>query len=628
MCGIAGILGFGRPVSAQVLAAMNRTLVHRGPDDGGEWISPDGQVGLANRRLAILDLSPAGHQPMSSLDGAQWLAFNGEIYNYLELRQDLATRGHLFRTHTDTEVVLAGYSEWGERCVEQFNGMFAFAIWDARREVLFIARDRFGEKPLYYVQLSDRLVFASEIKALLADRDVPRRLDDVVVGRYLALALVDCDERTFFADVKQLPAAHTLTIGRDGRTAFRRYWDLDLQVDRPPASDGDLAGEFRALLTDAVNIRLRSDVAVGSSLSGGLDSSSIVCTMSALLAGHPTATQKTFSARYRDSSTDEGRFIESVVNQSGVEPHYVWIEGRDLADDLDGFVWHQDEPVAHTSQFAQWKVMKLARDCGVTVLLDGQGADEIIGGYPSPTFGYRYAEMLAGGHGVTLLRELAAFQRHHGNAAVALRYLAGALLPKGLKSAARRRFNGTAGLVAPSGGTRVTAPTSRAVASAPMLRRALYETLTVTSLPSLLRYGDRNSMAFSREARLPFLDHRLVEFAYSLPSDQLVRQATTKGVLRRAMSGVIPDMVRDRMDKIGFATPERDWFAGALRPCIEGALSDLKRRGLIPPAAVDEQWTRLVAGRGRSGNVWRLANLELWMQQFIDRTSSVPDVAA
>jgi asparagine synthase (glutamine-hydrolysing) len=220
---------------------MNQTLVHRGPDDGGEWISPDGCVGLANRRLAILDLSPAGHQPMSSPDGAQWLAFNGEIYNYLELREELATRGHVFRTHTDTEVVLASYREWGERCVERFNGMFAFAIWDAGRDVLFVARDRLGEKPLYYVQLPDRVVFASEIKALLADPDVPRRLDDIAVGRYLALALVDCDERTFFADVKQLPAAHTLTIGKDGRTAFRRYWDLDLQFERPAASDADLA---------------------------------------------------------------------------------------------------------------------------------------------------------------------------------------------------------------------------------------------------------------------------------------------------------------------------------------------------------------------------------------------------
>lgn len=635
MCGIAGIVGFGAPISAQILAAMNRTLVHRGPDDGGEWVSPKGDIGLANRRLAILDLSAAGHQPMASQDGSCRLTFNGEIYNYVELRRDLVSRGHVFRTQTDTEVILAAYAEWGGHCVERFNGMFAFAIWDARRSVLFAARDRFGEKPFYYVRLPDRLLFASEIKALFPDPEVPRRPDDIAVGRYLALELLDCDERTFFADVRQLPAAHTLTVDRDGRTVFRRYWDLDLDADRPAASDAALADEFRALLTDAVNIRLRSDVAVGSSLSGGLDSSSIVCTMSALLKQHPSATQKTFSARYRVGPSDEGRFIEAVVDRTGVDPHNVFIEGRDLADDLEPFVLHQNEPVAHTSQFAQWKVMKLARECGVTVLLDGQGADEIIGGYPSPTFGYRYAELLTGGHALTLLRELAAFQRHHGNAAVALRYLAGALLPKGVKRAVRRRFIGTSRLTASERGCHEAPETPETLArmtgppgSGPALRRALHETLTVTSLPGLLRYGDRNSMAFSREARLPFLDHRLVEFAYSLPSDQLVRDGTTKGILRRAMSGIIPDVVRDRMDKIGFSTPERDWFAGPLKPRIEAALADLKRRELVPAAAVDEQWSRLAAGRGRSGNVWRLANLELWMQQFIDRASSVPDVAA
>jgi asparagine synthase (glutamine-hydrolysing) len=618
MCGIAGIVGFRAPVSPDLLAAMNSRLVHRGPDDGGQWMSADGEIGLASRRLAILDLSAAGHQPMSSPDGKLWLAFNGEIYNYVELRAELVSHGHAFRTQTDTEVVLASYAQWGEACVQKFNGMFGLAIWDSRREVLFAARDRFGEKPFYYVRLANRLVFASEIKALLADPDVPRTLDDVTVGRYLVLALVDCDDRTFFAGVRQLPVAHTLTVTRSGDVSLRRYWDLDL--DRNASGDKAVVDEFRALLTDSVNIRLRSDVPVGSSLSGGLDSSGIVCTMKALLDQHPSATQKTFSARYRNSRSDEGRFIQAVVDRAGIESHNVFIEGEDLATDIDRFIWYHDEPVAHTSQFAQWKVMELARDCGVTVLLDGQGADEIIGGYPSPTFGYRYAELLTGGHVITLIRELAAFQRNHRNVGTALRYMAGALLPDSLKTFARTRLRGTAGLV--SNGTGREAPRGMAPASAPQLRRALYETLTVTSLPSLLRYGDRNSMAFSREARLPFLDHRLVELAFSLPSDRLVRDGMTKVILRRALSGSIPDAVRDRTDKVGFATPERDWLAGPLRPRIEGALADLKRRGIVPSDAVDDQWAEFLAGRGLSGNVWRLANLELWMQQFIDRTSS------
>lgn len=617
MCGIAGILSFSGPVSRPTLEAMNRAIVHRGPDDGGEWVSADGLVGLANRRLAILDLSIGGHQPMFSHDGALVLVFNGEIYNYVEIRSELIALGHSFRTQTDTEVVIAAYEQWGRQCVEHFNGMFAFALWDERRQELFASRDRFGEKPFYYVRLADRLVFASEIKALLKEPGVPRRMNDVTVARYLTLAMVDCDDQTFFAEIRQLPAAHSMVVSRNGRLELGRYWQLDLDGQAAQRSDDEFADQFRALLTDAVRLRLRSDVAVGSSLSGGLDSSSIVCTMRELLAG-TAGTQQTFSARYDNSSADEGKFIDAVVAMGRVDPHCIWIEEADFVDELDSFVRAQDEPVAHTSQFAQWKVMKLARDHGVTVLLDGQGADEIIGGYPSPTFGGRYAELFLAGNVLPLVRELAAFQKLHGNAAVAVRYLAAALMPGSVRNFVRRRFIGTVSLpeAPPPPSYREQGPTS-----ANMLRFALYNTLTVTSLPSLLRYGDRNSMAFSREPRLPFLDHRLVQFAYSLPSDQLVRDGMTKGILRRAMSGRIPDSVRDRTDKIGFATPERQWLSGLLRQRMVDALTALKSRGLIAPKVVDAHWQRFIAG-GRSGNVWRLANLELWMQQYIDAAPS------
>jgi len=600
---------------------MNRTQVHRGPDDGGEWRSETGEVGLASRRLAILDRSAAGHQPMLSFDGRQCIAYNGEIYNYVELRDELSTLGHSFRSHTDTEVILVAYAQWGDDCVQHFNGMFAFAIWDAPRQRLFAARDRFGEKPFFYAQPSGRFVFASEIKALLVDPGVPRRLDDIVVARYLTLALVDCDERTFFRDVRRLPAAHTLTVDRDGRVSIARYWDLPIDDESAVKPRGAQTDAFRSLLTDAVRIRLRSDVAVGSSLSGGMDSSSIVCIMRSLLGDQPAATQKTFSARYRGASIDEGRFIDEVAKRTGVEAHHVFIEGSHLVDDLDRFIWHQDEPVAHSSPFAQWKVAELARDANVTVMLDGQGADEIIGGYPSPTFGYRYAELLRGGHLVELARELVAFGRHHGNVTDALRYLGAAVLPASIRDAMRTRFLETSGLVA--GGANHP-PAIRRARSSLLLRNALYQILTVTSLPGLLRYADRNSMAFSREARLPFLDHRLVEFAYKLPSDALVQDGTTKVILRQAMAGLVPDAVRQRTDKIGFATPERDWLVLPLRERIEEALSALKRRGVVPAAAIDHQWHQLLAGGGQSGNVWRLANLELWMQQFIDRTPSPP----
>ncbi len=618
MCGIAGIVGIDAPADISLVAAMNRVLVHRGPDDGGEWVDPTGRVALANRRLAILDLTPAGHQPMLSGDGSCCLVFNGEIYNYVELRGELAALGHRFGTHTDTEVVLVAYEQWGDSFVERFNGMFAFALWDSRRRRLVAGRDRFGEKPFYYHLSARHFAFASELKALVLDPSLARTIDEVAVGRYLVDARVDGDERTFLRDVRQLPPAHLLTIDASGTLATRRYWRLALD-DTSTATAADAAEEFRALLTDAVRLRLRSDVDVGSSLSGGLDSSSIVCTMKTLL-GATMGQQKTFSARYRTGGTDEGRYIDAVVEKTGVEAHHVWIEGEQLLDDLDRFVWHQDEPVAHTSQFAQWKVMELARKTGVTVLLDGQGADEVLGGYPSPTFGHRYAELVAAGSLGELIRELISFRRNHGAVAPALRYLAAAMLPGRLRRAARVRYHRSAGLellAAPVTSTAIADGTPRG------LRHALYETLTVTSLPGLLRYGDRNSMAFSREARLPFLDHRLVEFVYSLPSDQLVRNGAAKVLLRRAMRGVIPDAIADRMDKVGFATPERDWFTGPLGPWLEASLAALKRRDIVSPAAIEAQWRRFIGGRGRSGNVWRLANLEVWMQKFVDAPARV-----
>jgi asparagine synthase (glutamine-hydrolysing) len=625
MCGIAGMVGFSKAVEPCLLAAMNRLLAHRGPDDAGEWVSATRTVGLASRRLAILDLSAAGHQPMVGNDRADVIAFNGEIYNYLEVRDELIRLGHVFRTQTDTEVVLAAYAAWGESCVERFNGMFALAIWDSGKRQLFAARDRFGEKPFYFHHTPARFVFASELKALLLDDDVPRRPDLAVVSRYLLTAQLDGDTHTFFDGVQQLAPAHTLVVRADGEVRTRRYWSLALETPPQVRPAGDLIDEFRRLLFDSIRLRLRSDIAVGSSLSGGLDSSSIVCALRTLLGDRATA-QNTFSARYRSGGTDEGRYIHAVVAQTGVTGHEVFIDGDRLTDDLERFLWFQDEPVAHTSQYAQWKVMELAKRVGVTVLLDGQGADEILGGYPSPTFGYRYADIARRGHLIELVSELAAFRRNHGGMAPALRYAGAALLPPRLRRVVRRLVHNSGALVirdAPS--VRDWQPAQSA--DAPMLRRALYETLTFSSLPGLLRYGDRNSMAHSREARLPFLDHRLVEFAYALPPELLVRNGTSKVVLREAMRGIIPDLVRERMDKIGFGTPEREWFTGPLRPWLQDALAGLKRRQLLDAGAIDGQWRSFLSG-GRSGNVWRLANLEWWFRNFIDARPSAATARA
>lgn len=622
MCGIAGIVSFGPPVDGDLLRAMNARLVHRGPDDGGEWVDATSRVGLANRRLAILDLSAAGHQPMVARDSGHVIAYNGEIYNFLELRHELEGHGHRFCTGSDTEVLLAAYAHWGDACVERLNGMFAFAIWDPGRQRLFAARDRFGEKPFYYHRSPERLVFASEIKALLADSRTPRAADEAAVTRYLLLAQLDGDERTFFDSICQLRPAHTLSVDRDGTLTTRRYWQLDLAATLDPGEEPDAPERFRELLFDSIRLRMRSDVPVGSSLSGGLDSSSIVCAMSRLV-DRRAQQQNTFSARYRSGGTDEGRYIREVTGATAVQGHEVFIEGADLAGEVERFLWFQDEPVAHTSQYAQWKVMQLARDTGVTVLLDGQGADEIIGGYPAQTFGYGYAELLRGGRIGELARELGAYRRHQGSFGPALRYLAAALLPEETRSRQRTRAHATRGLRPRWTADSLAGETAPGYAAAPVLRQALYRTLTSSSLPGLLRYGDRNSMAFSREARLPFLDHRLVEFAYALPSRLLLRDAVTKTILRQAMDGIIPEPVRVRMDKVGFATPERDWFLGPMQPWLRDALDGLKRRDVVPGAAIGEQWQRFLRG-GDSGTVWRLANLEAWMRRFIDR---VPEAA-
>ena len=621
MCGIAGLVSSGQPLDLNQLQAMSRMLVHRGPDDHGEWMTADGLVGLASRRLAILDLTPAGHQPMLSADGTLALVYNGELYNYLELRQELIGQGRRFRSQTDTEVILEAYAEWGEGCVARFNGMFAFAIWDARHRRLFAARDRFGEKPFYYHRSPNRLVFASEIKALLQDPETPRRPELPVVARYLETGQLDGDARTFFADICQLEPAHTLLVDASGTLRTTRYWDVSLNAAAHSTDLPEAADEFRALLFDSIRLRLRSDVAVGSSLSGGLDSSSIVCAARTLL-GDDQARQNTFSARYR-SGPDEGRFIQAVVDRTGVASHHVFIDGDEVMKDLERFLWYQDEPVAHTSQYAQWKVMQLSNEAGVTVLLDGQGADEVIGGYPSPSYGAQYADLLQRGRWLQLAGELAAFRRQHGSVRPALRYMGGELLPAGVRRRARAEVHGTSRLRV-RGINGIERP-RRHDANAPRLRNALHTTLTSTSLPSLLRYGDRSSMAFSRETRLPFLDHRLVEFAYGLPSDFLVRHGLTKVLLREAMRDVIPESVRLRTDKIGFATPERQWLSGPLRPWIAEALTGLARRDILDEHVIDDQSRRFEAG-GPSGPVWRLANLEAWFRQFIDRVPQQPPV--
>jgi asparagine synthase (glutamine-hydrolysing) len=651
MCAIAGLYDVaGRAVEPAVLERMVRLQAHRGPDGEGYVLldargveqpvarkdrltdalgfSPHRHtVGLGHRRLAIVELSPLGHQPMATEDGRCWVTYNGEIYNHVELREELRGKGHRFRSASDTEVLLAAYREWSEACVTRFNGMFAFAIWDGDRRRLFCARDRLGVKPFYYYWDGERFAFASEIKGLLAAGHRPSPNQRAAFD-YLDGACLDHSQDTFFEGIRQLPPAHTLTV--DTQVRVERYWDL------PPCGEAglsmrDAAERFQHLFRDAVRLRLRSDVPIGTCLSGGLDSSSIVCVANDLMfVEHAVPReligerQKTFSSCFEDPAYDERRFIRPVLERTGAEAHYTFPDPKELADSVSRLVWQQDEPFGSTSIFAQWNVMRLAAQHGVKVLLDGQGADELLAGYHG-FFGAFFADLAAQRRWLGLLRELAAYRRLHGPLPkYVFANLARAFLPSPLVRLVRSRLTGSVDWIDPEF-RRQWGPTPAAPPIAGShLHRMQHQLLTWNGLRGLLHYEDRNSMAFGIETRLPFLDYRLVEFLYGLAPELKIRNGWTKAVLREALDGVLPGEVCWRADKMGFVTPEDIWFRTSLREMTRDILSDARTRarGYLNVEAALKEFEAHEAGRKNiSFTIWRWLNLELWCRTFVDRPS-------
>ncbi len=646
MCGIAGIYSqAGSPANPRVVAAMIRAQAHRGPDgQGAVFIDPTGKedpissrgieatgrsqpssrhsLALGHCRLAILDLTPLGHQPMSSEDGCCWVTYNGEIYNYLELRDALRAKGHRFCSNTDTEVLLAAYREWGEDCLARLNGMFAFALWDVEQRRLFCARDRFGEKPFYYSWDGERFAFASEIKGLLPAFGKPSP-NHLAVFEYLEGAVHDDSDHTFFDGIQQLPPAQALVLEQGG---LRRqpFWSLP---ERPEEGEMSLrqAGErFGDLFRDAVRIRLRSDVEVGSCLSGGLDSSSIVCIASDLRgAGSPL---RTFSSCFEDPAFDERAYAHAVVARSGADAQYVFPHPAELERRIMDLVWQQDEPFGSTSIFAQWSVMRTASQHGVKVLLDGQGGDELLAGYPSLA-GAWFADLLVEGKAAALLREGMAYRRVQGSLSrYALAQMTRALLPARWARLLRRRLTGTAAWLA-SEFRHTYEPVSQPRSStAPHLRSLQKALLTGNGLRALLHYEDRNSMAFGVETRLPFLDHRLAEFLYGLAPTLKIDRGWTKVVLREAMQGILPEPVRCRADKMGFVTPEDQWLRTTLQGLVRDVLSDprTRGRGYLNVGAALQVFDDHVGGRKNIGRaIWRWLNLELWCRRYMDEDPCV-----
>lgn len=632
---------------------MTDPLRHRGPDDEGflaanlekgegtPLMGPESQVKglpmeafrmpvqllLGHRRLSIIDLSISGHGPMGNEDGSVWITYNGEIYNYQEIRSELEKLGHRFKSHTDTEVVLHAYEAWGVRCLDRFNGMWAFGLLDLKGRRLFCSRDRAGVKPFYYLFDRRRFCFASEIKSFFGLGDFQVVANEQMVADYLLSGLLDHTRETFFKGVHQLRPGEYLLL-EEGRLTVQPYWDIEakeIHLDR----SRDYEERFQELLRDSIRLRLRSDVPVGTCLSGGLDSSAIVCLANQLMFNGKTIDrslvgerQKTFSSCTESPLYDERRFIEQVIEQTGAEKNYVFPQGETLFHDVSKLIWQQEEPFGSTSIYAQWTVMRLAREKRVTVLLDGQGGDELLAGY-LPSFYFLIRETFKRGHLFDLVREIQGIRHYqeHLPDHLLLRTLV-ATVPSRFKPLFKKLMgNGTQW--AEEGFRREyfrSFPSPQKFNHD--LNDYLYQAFRVTVLPSLLHYEDRNSMAFSLETRLPFLDYRLIEFTFSLPVEQKIREGVTKVILRNAMRGVLPEPIRTRKDKMGFVTPEDLWFRTVLRDPIEDILnsSSFAERGYFDVRKVNEAFENHCEGKTNIGpTIWRWVNLELWFRTFVDQ---------
>jgi len=623
MCGIAGILTTrGEAPGAGAVRAMVRAIGHRGPDD--ESVVPLGALILGHRRLSILDPTPAGNQPMVSSDGRYWIVHNGEIYNFLELAEELAAHGHAFRTGTDTEVILAAYREWGLGCLERLEGIWAFALWDAEAQQLVLSRDRFGVKPLYVAERDGRISFASEIKGLLTLPWVARDVDAGIVHDFLLRGLVDHSTRTFFSHVRALAPGTAMALDADGGRRETTYWrpgrfSTDAG-DAPRDDDRSRVEEIRARIVDAVAFQLRTDVPIGSCLSGGIDSSTIVATAAGLRVGtlRPRSghrerdgnPQLAFFAEFRGPGIDERRFVDEVVAATGVELRAVTPTVQDLAATLTDIVRLQDEPFGSLSIVAQYHVMRTARDAGVKVLLDGQGADELFGGYA-----HHRAARDAGALRSLQPRALAAAGRHPRTAVRSAWMAMAGARPR---PRATLRSAPLAGLVGPGlrDGEPVHVP---APDQGTVLGRLLWRDVVSTSLPALLRYEDRNSMAFGIEARVPFLDHRLVEAVIALPDRLRIQDDLTKVALRRAAAGITPEAVLARRDKIAFAPPQETWLR-SLGPMVDDLISASRAeaRGLLRPGALREARGWFEAGRIPADAHWRVLSVELWLRMVVE----------
>ncbi|MEM3067742.1 MAG: asparagine synthase (glutamine-hydrolyzing) [Thermoplasmata archaeon] len=540
MCGVAGIIRFDKQkVTQNCLKKMTDSILHRGPDGEGFWINEGENIGLGHRRLAIIDLSDSAAQPMVCKKTGNVIVFNGEIYNYIELKNELKLKGYSFYTNSDTEVLLALYDYKKEDCLADLNGMFAFAIWNKSEQKLFCARDRFGEKPFYYYFDNNVFVFGSEMKALWS-YGIKKEINQDVLINFVKNGVIKYTNGVgLYKYIKSLPPSSYLTIDFNQRKILiKNYYSVNDKNINNKINFDEACSIFLNYLTNSVKIRLRSDVQVGSSLSGGLDSSSIVAIIQLLKSNDKS---HSFSARFKNFVKDEGPYIERVTRQyPSLVAHYVWPDENMMLDEMKKLVYHQEEPFASSSIYAQWCVMKLAKEHGVTVLLDGQGADEILGGYLSCIKIYLY-ELIFKNY-FMYKKELKLYNSNQPPYAQ---------IPSYEDSESLRMKLGRWKIMLTQDRKKV-----------PYSFNGYLKQITTSEedLQTLLRYADRNSMAFSREIRLPFLDHKLVDFTFTLPTNFKFKIGFSKYILRKVISSYLPPEVVWRPEKVGYEPPQEHWL--------------------------------------------------------------------
>jgi asparagine synthase (glutamine-hydrolysing) len=659
MCGISGIVT-SKKSSTQLtnIHKMANLLRHRGPDDEGfVFFGPDkdstflyggndtpenvfasnfsytpkktysGQmhenatVAFGHRRLSIIDLSPSGHQPMSTPDQRYWITYNGEIYNYLELREELIKKGYAFKSESDTEVLLHAYVQWGIKALERLVGMFAFVIYDRVKNILFLARDFFGIKPLYYARWNDGFAFASEIKALLCLPGIKRSANPQKVYDYLRFGMTDHGSETLFADIFQLPAAHYLIIPTDIEKNNQpvRYWDINLNRKLDISFD-EAANKVRAMFLNNVELHLRSDVPVGGALSGGIDSSSIILSMRHLVGD--SIALHAFSYIAHDPKLSEEKWVDTVSQTSNLVAHKVRLSSEYLTNDLERLISIQDEPFGSTSIYAQYRVMQMAKEVGIKVMLDGQGADEIFGGYEH-YWAAKLATLLYSFKWIKAFRYFKCANTALGKTNSWILINTGKfLLPSYFHSIAKNFVNED--LTSSWLDKKWFRNHRKTIHSPPnkicnnLLRSELYKSLMRQSLTALLRFEDRNSMVHSVESRVPFLTPNLVNLLFSFPEDYIIDSSgIRKVVFRKAMQGIVPKSILDRKDKIGFTTPNL-LLSSDVIPWVEKILAGDAIRNL-PFLKMDNlitAWQRMINGKySNHSQMWRWINFAKWSEQ-------------